>query len=155
MPGAASRTGSSWLDQKRNKKISRLWVLARALGMSGELLHLSVESITGKKSIRTLTLGELDRTINILASRAEKEKRKPRREKTAGVAYLPTRLQRDLVDDLLSKITIKLDIKNPDAYLLSICRKTFKKDYSLLNRTQMQRLIEALKSIQNREPEDK
>jgi len=155
MPRAGANKESSWLEKKRKDKISRLWCLARELGMSGELLHLSVESITGKKSIRALSMNELDRSINILTTRAGKEKRRPRRESAPGVAYLPTKLQRDLVDDLLVKITIKLDIKNPDAYLLSICRKTFKKDYSLLNRTQMQRLIEALKSIQNREPEDK
>lgn len=146
---------SAWLDSKRKSKISRLWVLARDLGMSGELLHLSVESITGKKSIRTLSLGELDRTINVLNSRVGKEKKRPRRESIPGVAYLPTKLQRDLVDDLLHKIAISHKLHNPDAYLLSICRRTFQKDFSLLNRAEMQRLIEALKSIQNREPEDK
>ena len=141
----------------RNKKISRIWCLARDLGMTGknkEGLYLVVESITGKDSISSLDMLELDMVNRSLKSLLFKQNRQKYLENSKnsknGTTYLPTPAQKDLVSDYLNKLTELLKLNVPEFYLESICRKTFRKDYKKLNRNEMQRLIETLKSIYHR-----
>lgn len=141
----------------RNNKISRIWCFARDLGMTGnnkEYLYLVVESITGKDSISSLDILELDMVNRSLKALLFKQNRRKYLENAKnskkGITYLPTPAQKDLVSDYLAKLTELLKLNVPEFYLESICRKTFRKDYKKLNRNEMQRLIETLKSIYHR-----
>lgn len=140
--------------ETRSKKISRLWCLARDCGMDSDMLHVAVEGITGKESIKALTIGQLDACIDsLLAQRGRQRGRQYRKNQqgsTRGVSYLPTPEQRSLVTQIMENLTEKLALDNPAGYLESICRRTFRREYSRLTRSQMKNLIEALKSIQNR-----
>lgn len=146
----------------RNKKISRIWCLARDLGMNGkneENLYLVVESITGKDSISALNLMELDTVCRTLKSLLFKQNRQKYLENAKnsknGTVYLPTKSQKSLVSDYMIKLTEQLKLNVPEFYLESISRRTFRKDYKRLNRGEMQRLIEVLKSIYKRNQEEK
>lgn len=141
----------------RNRKISRIWCLARDLGMTGKNeddLYLVVESITGKNSISKLDIIELDMVNRQLQSTLLKQKRQRSldhsKNRKNGTAYLPTQAQKDLVTDYLNKLTPLLKLNTPESYLESICRRTFRKDYKRLNHHDIQRLIETLKSIYHR-----
>ena len=148
--------------QVRNKKIARIWCLARDLGMkSGKdsEVYLIVESVTGKDSISELNVLELETVVRNLQDALRRQKNKTyqhnTRNRKAGVEYLKTPEQKTLIKDYLEKLTGKLKLNKPDFYLEAICRKTFRKDYQRLNRRETQRLIEALKSIYKRPQEDK
>ena len=142
-------------DTGRNRKISRVWSLARDIGMTKSELYLAIESLTGKDKISLLNTIEVDFVCRKLNSLLYKQNRKKYREnatnRQAGTLYLPTPDQRELVSDYLKKLTSKLRLNNPELYLESICKRTFKKEYKNLNRGQVQRLIEALKSIYKRD----
>ncbi len=144
------RTGSK--VPTRNAKIARVWCLARDLGLDREILYVSVESITGKDSISKLSMRELENVIRTLEARLDQQQRIRRREsrKNHGVVSLPTIQQRDLVDDLMNRITPILRINDPEAYLQAICKRTFRREYTKLTGHQVQSLIEALKSILQR-----
>lgn len=139
---------------KRNRKIARIWCLAKEIGMDGEMLHVAVESVTGKTSISKLTFSQLVAVVRALEVERKKQKRRRsyEREKrtSAGVAYLPSPEQREKVQLLIAQLAPLIDLRNPDAYLTAICRKSFRKDYSKLGRGEMQALIETLKSIMKR-----
>ena len=140
----------------RNRKIARIWCLVKDISMTEDELYLAVESVTGKHSISALKITELDLVCKTLNSQLFKQNRKKYLENSknrkTGVAYLPTPAQQKLVADYIHKLTLKFNLNNPDRYLEAICNRTFKKEYKSLNRGQMQRLIEALKSIYQREP---
>lgn len=147
-------------DTMRVKKISRIWCLARDLGISGkneESLYLVVESVTGKNSISALDMLELDmvsRNLKSLLFRQNREKYlENKKNSKKGTAYLPTPAQKKLVEDYLNKLTDVLNLNVPEFYLESISRKTFRKDFKKLNSNEMQRLIEVLKSIYKRKQE--
>jgi len=73
--------------------------------------------------------------------------------KKNGVIFMPTPAQKKLVSEYIDKLTPILQLNNPGLYLESICLKTFRKNYIKLNKGEMQRLIEALKSIHKRKQE--
>ncbi len=144
-------------NQMRNKKISRIWCLARDLGMGkgkDSDLYLIVESVTGKDSISELDMIELNIVARNLQTLLLKKKRQRylnnTRQRKTDILYLPTPEQKALVSDYMAKLTEKLKLNFPDLYKESICRRTFRKDYKKLNRGEIQRLIEALKSIYSR-----
>ncbi len=143
--------------QMRNRKIARIWCLARDLGMGKDKdsdLYLVVESVTGKDSISGLDMIELEIVARNLKSLLHKQKRERyvnnTRQRKIGISYLPTPEQKALVSDYMAKLTEKLKLNFPESYMESICRRTFRKDFKKLNRGEMQRLIEALKSIYKR-----
>lgn len=142
----------------RNRKISRIWCLARDLGMTGNnesSLYLVVESVTGKDSISSLDMVELDivnRKLKEILYRQNRQKYlENSRNRKNGTAYLPTPAQKSLVSEYLNKLTVLLKLNTPEYYLRSICRRTFRKDFNKLNKGEMQRLIETLKSIHKRQ----
>jgi len=143
----------------RNRKIARVWCLARDLGMDTESLHLAVESVTGKNSIADLGMMELDIVSNKLKELLHRNNRQKyienARNRNNGTAFMPTPAQKNLVSDYIEKLTPILQLNKPEFYLESICRRTFRKDYKKLNKGEMQRLIEVLKSIYNRHMEEK
>ena len=141
--------------EKRNRKIARLWCLAKDCGMDSDMLHVAVEGITGKNSIKSLSMHELNASIQSLIDCRNKMRAKQYRRNQQGrkhhISYMPTPAQRLLVSKIMSNLTHKLALTNPEGFLDAICNKTFGKKYAHLTRTQMKNLIEALKSIQNRE----
>lgn len=143
----------------RNRKIARVWCLARDLGMDTESLHLAVESVTGKNSISVLGMMELDIVANKLKELLRRQNREKylenARSRKNGTAFMSTPAQKNLVSDYIEKLTPVLQLNKPDFYLESICRRTFRKDYKKLNKGEMQRLIEVLKSIHKRHQEEK
>ena len=149
--------GKGGKSPARSGKIARVWCLARDLGIDGnnkELLYAVVESVTGKDSISVLGISEINAVIETLQGQVLRQKRQKYLENMKrqddGVSYLPTPQQRDVVDDLLKKLTPLLILKKPDAYLEAICKRTYRREYKRLNKTQIQGLIEALKSIYKR-----
>ena len=143
----------------RNRKIARVWCLARDLGMDTESLHLAVESVTGKNSIADLGMMELDIVSRKLKETLFKQNRQKylenERNRKNGTAFMPTPAQKNLVSDYIEKLTPILQLNKPEFYLESICRRTFRKDYKKLHKGEMQRLIEVLKSIHKRHQEEK
>ncbi len=141
-------------QQTKNKKISRLWCLAKDLGMESDMLHVAVEGITGKTSISSLTINQLSSVIDVLNKKRRQDRQRKYRKNSAesesGVEQIATPDQRELVSKLMHVITEKLSLQNPQGYLEAICRRTFHSQYSRLRRSQMIKLIETLKSIQNR-----
>jgi len=138
----------------RKRKIAQIHCLSRDLCMDNYLLHVAVHGITGKESIKKLTLNQLIAVIKVLTKMKRRNRQYTYRKNTVladrGVYMLATPAQRELVEKLMSVITDKLSLQYPDKYLESICKKTFQRPYQKLNRFEMKNLIEALKSIQNR-----
>lgn len=140
----------------RARKIARIWCLARDLGLSSDLLHAAVESITGKSSISKLSQRQISEVITSLQSRLKSGKRsKWRQGQKAGgnVAFMATPQQREMAKDLLDKLTPVLNLRNPDAYLDAICKRTYNRQFDRLTKAQTQGVIEALKSIYKRSME--
>ncbi|HQO03408.1 MAG TPA: DUF1018 domain-containing protein [Spirochaetota bacterium] len=140
----------------RSKRIARIWCLARDLGLSSDLLHAAVESITGKSSISKLSQRQISEVITSLQSRLKSGKRSKWRQgqKSGGnVAFMATPQQREMAKDLLDKLTPVLNLRNPDAYLDAICTRTYNRQFGRLSKAQTQGVIEALKSIYKRSVE--
>jgi hypothetical protein len=138
----------------RSKKIAHIYCLARDLGMDNDLLHTAVASLTGKDSIRLLDNNELKFTISKLTELKHRQKqynyRINSKAKKSGVIFLPTVEQKQLVDDYKAKLQSKLKLYSPDSFVNAICNRTLHKEYSKLNRDEMKKLIEILKSIYER-----
>lgn len=141
-------------ERSRSRKITQIWAIAGQLGIAGDnkdLLYVLVGSITGSNSISSLTDSQLDEVISALIMEQRKITRSKSQNrsalKKAGVLYLPTPEQKDMITSLLNQLTPVLNLRNQDAYLESICKRTYRKSYKLLSLTQTQSLIETLKSI--------
>ena len=139
---------------KRKRKISQLWCLAKDLNMDNEMLHVAVYGLTGKESIRKLTYPQLVAVVKTLTTKKQQDRRRNYAKNSTmadqGVHLLATPDQRELVKNLMAVITNKLQLKYPNSYLEAICKRTFNSTFLKLNRQQMIKLIETLKSIQNR-----
>lgn len=132
----------------RRAKIARVWCLARDLNLSGELLHVCVEGVTGKSSIAKLSNSELASVIKTLETTLDQRRKEERRARQGeGIVLLPTPQQRALVADLMAEVARLRNIHDPEAYLRAICKKTFGREYHKLTGQQTQSLTEALKSI--------
>ncbi|UCG94126.1 MAG: hypothetical protein JSW13_06805, partial [Candidatus Aerophobus sp.] len=59
-----------------DEQLKLLWVLARQLGMDSELLHEFIFSVTGKGSIRALSVLEAKEAIDALVLNGAKVTRK-------------------------------------------------------------------------------
>ena len=141
-------------EAKRKRKIAQVWCLARDLNMDGDLLHVAVHGITGKDSIKKLTLNQLASVTKILSEKKQKDRRRQYAKNSelaaGGVHLLATPEQKELVKKLMGEIAQKRSLQYPDGYLEGICKRTFRCDYKRLNRGQMVKLIEVLKEIQGR-----
>lgn len=141
----------------RSRKIARIWCLARDLSMSGDLLHLAVEGITGKSSISKLSIKQMEEVISTLQDKLRREKRqgwrKNQKQGGENVAFLPTPQQRGMVEDLIQKIEPLLNLRNREAYLEAVCKRMYGRNFGRLTKAQAQGVIEALKSIYKRSVE--
>jgi hypothetical protein len=138
----------------RSRKIARLWCLARELEMDEPMLRVVVASITGSESISGLTWNQL---IQVARALEQEKKRRQRhgsyergKQAKTGIIYMPTNEQKELVQSLLDNLNGLIELKNADAYLDAICQRIFKKQYVKLNRQEIGKVIEALKSIMGR-----
>lgn len=135
---------------ERARKIARIHCLAKDCGMSNIILHITVEGVTGKDSIASLTDMELEKVEKTLVKLLPKQKR-TRTSRAQGPVYLSTPEQRDKVTQLIIELTPHIDLRSSEAYLNALSKRMFKRSYNRLLLRQMQQLIEALKSIIDRE----
>jgi HPt (histidine-containing phosphotransfer) domain-containing protein len=157
MPTKSHTPTTEGAESTRSRRIARIWCLARDLGLTSELLHCAVESITGKSSISTLSIRHLSQVIAMLETRLKQDKRRNWRngQKHGGnVTFVATPQQRELVQDLLDKLTPALNLHSPEAYLDAVCRRTYRRPFNRLTKAQTQGVIEALKSIYKRSVEN-
>jgi hypothetical protein len=87
-------------------QIKLIWVLTRQLGMEGNELHDVVSAVTGKDSIKALSVSEGTEIIEVLirAGGRVKKKRKPRPDLPPNVVELATRKQTRLVKHLEKRL---------------------------------------------------
>ncbi len=140
---------------ERNRKIARIWCLARDLKLDSKMLHVMVTAITGSESISVLSQGLLMKVIHAMEKEKSRVKRhnayeRKKKSQSGNVTFLPTTEQRTKVQSIIDDIDHQIRIRDRESYLEAICRRTFHKNYSRLNNHEMQGLIEALKSILHR-----
>ena len=136
----------------QHKKTAHIWVLAHELGFDGnnkDMLYEIVRSVSGGNSISALTTKQKNEVIGTLIRIRMSMIKEPKRQDNS-VGYLPSPEQRRMVEAIMNTLCDVLALKSKDAYLESICKRTFSKSYRQLNATQVQSLIEALKSILQR-----
>jgi len=138
----------------RTKKIARLWCLARDLEMDEPMLRVVVASVSGTESISALTWNQLIQAIRTLEKEKKRRARQDEYERgklsKTGVIFMPTNPQRAMVQSLLDELNLLIELKNADAYLETVCQRIFKKQYCRINRQEIGKVIEALKSIKER-----
>lgn len=135
---------------ERSRRISHLFCLARDASLDNERLHMIVEGVTGKESIKKLTMREL-REVELAIKPLIPKKKRPRRKKAEGVEYLATPDQKDKVEQLLIELTPIKGLRDKGKYVNAVARRMFRKNFDVLKLDEMQKLIEALKSIIQRE----
>jgi len=128
------------------KQLKMIWTLARQLGMESELLHEMVFDVTGKKSLKTLTVPEAVGIIDGLVHDGAKvrRKRKPRRALPENVVELLTGEQIRLIEYLVDQ----LGWDNPKQ-LMGFNRRVIKKE-RICTTKEASKIIEGLKAILNR-----
>lgn len=135
----------------RTRKIARLWCLARDLEMDEPMLRVVVASVSGAESISALTWNQLIQAIRALEIEKKRRARQGVYERgkqsKIGVIFMPTTAQKTMVQSLLDELNLLIELKNADAYLETVCRRIFGKQYCRLNRQEISKVIEALKSI--------
>ena len=131
------------LEAKKKKCISRIWAFTKKQGISEEDLYLLINSLTGKDSMRLLNIFELCKVI-------EKLEGKKNKTWNRKVVYLPIDMQRRKISLLLSEMEKKKFVFNRNSFLESISKKITNKEYSMLNSSELSKVIEALKSISKR-----
>ena len=87
-------------------QIKLIWVLARQLGMESDGLHEMVSVVTGKDSIKSLSVTEGTEVIEVLVrvGGRVKKKRKPRPALPPNVVELVTHKQTRLIKRLEKKL---------------------------------------------------
>jgi len=135
-------------DKKRitGKQLKLLWVLARQLGMTDELLHEIVFKGTGRKSLKELSVLEAKVVIDNLVEDGAKvtKKRKPRRNLPENVIELVTGEQIRLIEYLVDQ----LGWDDP-RQLIGFNKRVIKKERIGTTR-EASKIIEGLKAILNR-----
>jgi len=129
---------------EKQKKI--IWVLARQLGMDSELLHKMIFEVTGKDSLKKLTVPEAVEIIDGLVHDGAKirRKRKPRRGLPENVVELVTGEQIRLIEYLVDQ----LGWDNPKQ-LAGFNRRVIKKE-RICTIKEASKIVEGLKAILNR-----
>lgn len=130
------------------KQIKLMWVLSRQLDLDNDDLHKVVFGITGKKSIKTLSVMEGKEVIDALiqAGAKVKKKRRPRRDLPPNVIEMATRKQRRLIKYLEKSLGWD---DNPER-LNGFVRRTIKKKV-ISTKLDAMKIIEGLKGMAERE----
>ena len=142
----------------RNRLLGHIHILARELGLlaeNRELLRAIVFRETGTEhlsdhGVDPRGIASLKRVRDALQLELDKAKRRRSRRKGDNVSQLPGPGQRETVDAILADIAGLIDLRDPEAYLESICNRTWGRPFVRMQRNQLQGLIEALKSIRTR-----
>lgn len=141
------RENIEWSERKiTNKQLKMIWTLARQLGMGSELLHEMVFDVTGKDSLKKLTIPEAVGVIEGLVDDGARirKKRKPRRKLPMNVVELITGEQIRLIEYLVDQ----LGWNNPKQ-LTGFNRRVIKKE-RICTIKEASKVIEGLKAILNR-----
>ena len=128
------------------KQLKIIWTLARQLGMDSELLHEMVFEVTGKDSLKKLTVPEAVGIVDGLVDDGAKirKKRKPRRDLPENVVELLTGKQIRLIEYLVDQ----LGWENPNQ-LTGFNRRVIKKE-RICTKQEASKIIEGLKAILDR-----
>lgn len=119
----------------------KIWLLARENGMDEELLHLYVSQLTGKDSIRKLTIMEAVTVIDALEGKSGNQ---PADHMTKKQEHYLVSLAKELG---MTDEAGKLDEKRLDGF----CRSRYNvMRYSWLTKSQASKVIEGLKSMLER-----
>ncbi|MBE7439083.1 MAG: DUF1018 domain-containing protein [Spirochaetales bacterium] len=149
----ASASGQPALGRISKDDIRRVWGLAKKLGFDEGMLYTILFEQTGSESLSRISARSGKQLVAHLAHLLEPQERSERRQnRRDGIEQLAhwkrTPAQDALIVDLLGRIngaTVRINVE-------SICNRMFKKPLAELNRRQAQSIIEALKSIANRDP---
>lgn len=139
----AGRGGKAAITAAQMRKIH---VLAREYGLDNDLLHVHIQTVTGKDSLKKLSLGEAVRVIDSLDRKA---------------ADQMTWKQKHLIDELLQALGWTDEQGQPDVKRLDVfCSKYCGVDsHKWLTRRNASNVIEGLKNmlqnIQQQEREQK
>jgi len=130
------------------KQLKMIWTLARQLGMDSELLHDMVFNITGKDSLKKLSVPEAIGIIDGLVDDGAqvRKKRKKRVRVGPNVIELLTGSQIRLIEYLVGK----LGWNNPNQ-LKGFNSRVIKKE-RICTKQEASKIIEGLKAILNRKP---
>jgi hypothetical protein len=128
-------------------QIKLIWVLARQLGMESNELHDVVSAVTGKDSIKALSVAEGTDIIEVLirAGGRVKKKRKPRPSLPPNVVELVTRKQTRLIKVLEKRLGWQ---DNPER-LKGFTRRIIKRE-GVRTKKEAIKVIEGLKSMARR-----
>ena len=131
------------------KQLKLLWVLARQLGMTDELLHAGVLWATGKESIRELSVWEAKAVIDGLIDDGArvKKKRKSRRLLAPNIVELVTGEQLRFIEYLEKQLGWQ---DNPER-LKGFIKRTVKKE-NVRTKQEGIKVIQGLKSMLARKP---
>ncbi|MBW1770281.1 MAG: DUF1018 domain-containing protein [Deltaproteobacteria bacterium] len=128
-------------------QIKLIWVLAHQLGMESNELHDVVSAVTGKDSIKALSVAEGTDIIEVLirAGGRVKKKRKPRPDLPLNVVELVTRRQTRLIKHLEKR----LGWKDNTERLKGFTRRVIKRE-GVRTKQEAMKVIEGLKSMARR-----
>ena len=124
-----------------------IWVLARQLGMESDELHDVVSGVTGKNSIRALSVSDATDVIEVLvrAGGRVRKRRKPRPIMPPNVVEIVTRKQTRLIRHLESKLGWQ---DNPQR-LKGFTKRIIKRE-GVRTKQEAIKVIEGLKSMARR-----
>ena len=128
-------------------QIKLIWVLARQIGMESNELYDVVSAVTGKDSIKALSVTDGTDIIEVLvrAGGRVKKKRKPRPDLPPNVVELVTRKQTRLIKHLEKKLGWQ---DNPER-LKGFIRRIIKRE-GVRTKQEAMKVIEGLKSMARR-----
>ncbi len=124
-------------------QMRKIHVIAREQGMDNDLLHIYVEIVTGKDSLKKLSINEAIKVINGLERKASKDR-----------SGRMTKKQYAYINDLMKKLGWVDESGNPDNKRLDgFCQKRFSVDnHNWLTSAAASKVIEGLKNmIKNQE----
>jgi phage gp16-like protein len=129
-------------------QIKLIWVLARQLGMESDELHEMVSVVTGKDSIKSLSVTEGTEVIEVLvrAGGRVKKKRKPRPALPPNVVELVTHKQ----TRLMKRLEKKLGWQDNPQRLKGFTKRIIKRE-GIRTKQEAIKVIEGLKSMARRE----
>ncbi|MDD5451505.1 MAG: DUF1018 domain-containing protein [Desulfovibrionales bacterium] len=128
-------------------QIKLIWVLARQLDLNSDELHEVVAGITGKDSIKALSVGEGIEVVNtmIRAGGKVKKKRKPRRKLPPNVVEMVTGEQLEFIRFLEGRLGWQ---DNPQR-LKAFVRRIIKREV-VRTKQEGSKVIQGLKSMVSR-----
>jgi len=141
------RENINWVERKiTQKQLRMIWTLARQLGMDDELVHEMVFQVTGKDSLKKLSVPEAVGVIDGLVDDGARIRRKRIKRMRVGpnVIELLTGKQIRLIEYLVDQ----LGWENPNQ-LTGFNRRVIKKE-RICTKQEASKIIEGLKAILDR-----